>query len=194
VPPQLVCPRGHTTTQAPATHRLPAAQALPHAPQLASSRARSRHTPPQLVRPAAQVTAQPPATHTCPAAHACPAAHEVPHAPQFVRSVARSRQTPMQLVKPAPQVVWHAPRKQSCPNAHRTPQAPQWSRSELRSTHSSAPASETPPSARDTGQGVSDIGQAIRHWPDWHEKSLLHALPHAPQWSRSARGAAYGGG
>jgi hypothetical protein len=50
----------------PATHTWPAAQALPHMPQLARSVCVSRHDAAQLVVPIAQETTQAPREHTCP--------------------------------------------------------------------------------------------------------------------------------
>ena len=49
-------PVPHETTHAPAVQAEPAAQTVPHAPQLRLSVWRSRHTPAQLVEPDAQLT------------------------------------------------------------------------------------------------------------------------------------------
>jgi hypothetical protein len=55
LPPQLVSPESQSTPQAPPLHtavaRLPAAQALPHLPQLARSRLVSTQLPPQALNP-----------------------------------------------------------------------------------------------------------------------------------------------
>ncbi|MEZ4408037.1 MAG: hypothetical protein R3A52_16415 [Polyangiales bacterium] len=85
-------PVPHDTTQVPAEHTCPAAQALPHAPQLARSFCRSRHDPEQSVKPVWHDS-----THT-PAEQTCPAAQALPHAPQWARSDCRSRHEPEQSV------------------------------------------------------------------------------------------------
>jgi hypothetical protein len=116
-PPQSDVPLGHA--QVPFTHVIPAAQAVPHAPQLAGSLARVTHAPAHMVCPAAHWVVH------WPEAQACPAAQTVPQAPQLAGSVARVTHAPEQMVCPGGHWVVHCPEAQACPAAQAVPQAPQ---------------------------------------------------------------------
>ena len=54
VPPQLARPPPHDAWQDEPVHTWPGMQAVPHAPQLARSVVRSRHTPPHSTSPPPQ--------------------------------------------------------------------------------------------------------------------------------------------
>ena len=75
LPPQLIWPAGHETWQVPLPHTLPAAQALPQAPQLNRSicvltqEGAPASPPPQVTRPLPQVSRHCPAEQTWPLAH-----------------------------------------------------------------------------------------------------------------------------
>ena len=66
----------HVVVQVPALQTCPAAHALPHAPQLATSTLVSLHVPLQLVRPPHENSQLPPL-------QTWPPVHEVPHVPQL---------------------------------------------------------------------------------------------------------------
>ena len=65
---------------------------MPHAPQLALSRARSRQVPLQFVWPAPQVTTQVPPLHDWPVVHA------TPHTPQLAVVVSAMHAPPQRVV------------------------------------------------------------------------------------------------
>ena len=88
---QRVAPVGHVTTQAPSAQSVPAAHAVPHAPQLAWLVCRSTHWPPQKVWSSPQGERHRPETQRSPVPHAVPqapqlrasdetSAHAAPHA------------------------------------------------------------------------------------------------------------------
>jgi hypothetical protein len=116
---QLVCPAGHTTTQAPLTHERPAAHALPHAPQFVALAAMFTSQPLAAARSqSAKPAAHAPTTHA-PLAQACVAtlasAQALPHAPQCRGSKLVLVHAPPQVLSPAPQVVAQTPAEQTCP-------------------------------------------------------------------------------
>jgi len=78
---------------APPEQTWPAAQATPHAPQLALSVSRLMQASPHCCRPVWQLTAQTPAEQTWPAAQV------LPQVPQFASSRWRFTQAPLQSVK-----------------------------------------------------------------------------------------------
>ena len=77
---QAVCPEAHEGTHAFALQTCPDGQAVPHAPQLASSVAVSEHSPPHITWPDGQS-----GTHF-PALQYWPMAQAFAHAPQFAGS------------------------------------------------------------------------------------------------------------
>ena len=94
-PPQSVSPAWHDSTHDPPEQTCPAAQALPHAPQLKRSVCVLAQTPPHSVSPAWQLTSHEPPEHTSPAGHA------TPQEPQFWLSVPVLTHVPLQFARPA---------------------------------------------------------------------------------------------
>ncbi len=154
---QYVVPVGHTLTQVPPEHEVPAAHARPHAPQFALVvRGVSQPfdaAPSQLPKPALHApTAHAPPAH---AGVALGVAHAAPHAPQLVAVVVRAvsqpfAATPSQSPKPPAQApTAHAPDAHvaaAWASAQATPQRPQFAALVVRFTSQpfAAPASQSP--------------------------------------------------
>jgi hypothetical protein len=162
-------PGPQSSVHVPPTQYCPAAQAIPHPPQLAESFLMSLQLPLQLVRgPQAPLT---PATQT-PAVQVCPDVHAVPHPPQFALSVCGSTHTEPHLVSPPPQVTAQAPLLQTWPAAHTVPQAPQLPGSTAVSRH--APE-----------HSVSPVPQLATHALPEQISPVAQVFPHEPQLLRS---------
>jgi hypothetical protein len=136
----------------------PPAQGVAHAPQLATSFARSTQMPLHAVRPAGQTQV--------PAEHCVPPLQTWLHPPQLWLFVCVSTQAPLQSVSWAAQLLTHWPPLQSSPGKQEKPQPPQSSGLEVVSTHCPwqllVPRGQTQP-------------------PVWHCVPPVHARPHAPQ-------------
>jgi hypothetical protein len=177
----------HASPQRPAAHvaeaLAPAAQALPHRPQLATSLLVSAHVPlvVQSVWPVAHEVPHAPPLQTCPVGHAWP------HAPQSVRLVAVLVSQPVvgspsQSAKPVAHAVrahtpaLHAP--VAWAGAHAWPHAPHAARLVRRSVSQPLPAAPS--------QSPKPGSQLAMHALATHEASRCgpvgHARPHAPQW------------
>jgi hypothetical protein len=83
----------------PPEQDVPAAQALPHAPQLLELVLRSMQLPEQSLWPFGQAH--------CPAEQYFPPLQTLPHAPQLVESLCRSAQMPLHRSRPAAHEPWH---------------------------------------------------------------------------------------
>ena len=91
-------------TQRPEAQRSPAAQLVPHAPQLAGSESSVAQVPPHSACPVGHDVTQRPVTHDSPDAQA------VPHAPQLRRSVCVSAQSRVEPVTHSVSVPVHPER------------------------------------------------------------------------------------
>jgi hypothetical protein len=104
--------------------RAPTAQALPHAPQFATSVARLRHAPLHAVKPAAQTV-----EHIAKEQTAIPpfavGLHTLPHPPQSLGFDARSTHCPLQSIGRVPCEQAHAPFTHCCPPTQARPHTPQ---------------------------------------------------------------------
>jgi hypothetical protein len=126
--PHADCPVGQESWQARATQISPAAQALPHEPQLRRSvRASAQYSaappsplpPPQVASEASQEVAQRPRLHTWPAGHA------VSHAPQWVTSVWSVTHCPPHTDCVTGHCTWQPPATHTMPAPHAAPHDPQ---------------------------------------------------------------------
>jgi hypothetical protein len=125
---QSVCPAAHmgrAEAQRPAMQLCPAAQAVPHAPQLAGSESSVAQPIPQRVWPMGHIAVP---VHI-PAPHVWPIAQVRPQAPQFKLSVAVSTHVPLQFVCPAGHIIIELPQRpavQTWPAEQTVPHAPQF--------------------------------------------------------------------
>lgn len=154
----VVSPFGHV--QVPAAHSPPAAQALPHMPQLRASVCRFEQAPLQDVSPVTHAVEQVPAEQDSPRPHA------LPHAPQLAGLVSRSTQASPHAVVPAAHS--HDPAVQLAPVPHVLSHEPQSKGSLVRSTHALL-------------QFVSEPPHVIWQVPAEQTWPVVHAVPHAPQ-------------
>jgi hypothetical protein len=109
--------------QAPSTHDLPAAHAVPHAPQFAGSESNRTHALPQAVNGAVQVM-----PHLLPLQTAPPlvgTGQAVPHAPQSPALLVMSTHAAAQDIVPIGHRSRHWPPKHVLLAPHFTPHAPQ---------------------------------------------------------------------
>jgi hypothetical protein len=101
--PQAICPVGHLTVQMLPMHSRPAAQAIPHWPQLAGSLVTGMQTP---------LHSSAPTPHAqLPPMQACIAGHTIPHRPQLAGSRERFTQADPQRSEPGAHAQfpsWHA--------------------------------------------------------------------------------------
>jgi len=116
-PPQFSCPGWQLAAHCPAAHTAPAAQALPHAPQLAGSVRGSTHLSPHACIPAGHTHAPP--------LQSFPAEQRLPHDPQFAAELARSTHAREQAVSSGEQLFAQAATLQTCSGVHACAQTPQ---------------------------------------------------------------------
>jgi hypothetical protein len=155
---------------------VPAAQTVPHPPQLVLLVAVSTHAPAQSVYPAAQVHAA--------AVHTSFAPHVAPHRLQLFLSFCRSTHVFPHFVfgaeQPAEQLEMPLTVLHTSPGSQASPQAPQLAALVERLSQTPAAFPGPGPFAA-PGQVVSPVGQVQA--PSVQVAPVGHAAPHAPQFA-----------
>lgn len=166
---------GAVQLHVPVVQSVPPVHESPQLPQLSSFDCVSTQADAQFV-------SEPQLDEHSPALQTCPALHFVWQAPQNCGLLVRSTHVPLQFVRPSGQT--QAASEQTKPSGHFFPQPPQLSGSVVRRTHS-PPQSTLPlelPASLPLGLQLPAV-----HAPSRQTSPFAHFVPHAPQFSRSAR-------